>query len=374
MFASPPKKNPISAWAPLAATTLLSLLLPGCASWHAAAPSSLPASLQAMPVEDPLKIDLSQFGAPPATANNQIGRGDVLEVSLAAGLDREGASTITARVGEDGTAVLPEIGRLPLAGLSVTEAESRIGAASVERGLFRQPQVTVLIKQRQLNRITVLGAVKKPGTYELVRDLSYLPQAVTAAGGLTDDADTRIEVRRPVGPVQLASSDPGQAQGDGVRQSGNVVALPERQEELVCLNLADVPRQTDQRVYLDDGSVVSVMPRRPEPVQVMGLVARPGLYPFPVQHELRVLGAIAQAGGPSSQVASKALVRRRGPDGRLTTIGIDLERAKADPAEDVRLAPGDLVSVEHTPATIFWELIHTVRVGLSASVPLLDIF
>jgi len=366
--------KPSAARLPLAVMALVGLVVTGCASWRAAAPARLPAALEAGPVEDPRTIDLSQFGAPPTIASNQVGRGDVLEVSIAAGLDREGASTITVRVGEDGTAVLPEIGRLPLAGLSVTEAESRIGATSIQRGLFRQPQVTVTVKQRQVNRVTVLGAVKRPGTYELARDLSYLPQAITAAQGLSDDADTKIEVRRPAGPTRLASGDVAQAEGFSVQQAGNVVSLPERQEELVCLNLADVPRQTDQRVYLDDGSVVSVLSRRPEPVQVMGLVTRPGLYPFPIQHELRVLGAISQAGGASSKVATKAIVRRRGPDGRLTTIGIDLERAKGDPAEDVRLAPGDLVSVEHTPATILWELINTVRVGLSASVPLLDIF
>lgn len=66
-----------------------------------------------------------------------------------------------------------------------------------------------------------------------------------------------------------------------------------------------------------------------------------------------MFGAIAQAGGLSSNVADNVIVIRRTADGQQSAvIKLSIHAAKWDHAENLRLAPGDIVSVEQTPLTI----------------------
>ena len=64
---------------------------------------------------------------------------------------------------------------------------------------------------------------------------------------------------------------------------------------------------------LSDGDVVNVARRNLRPVYVIGLVCKPGEFPFPTSQELRVLDALALAGGVSNPVAEDVLVIRQAP-------------------------------------------------------------
>jgi polysaccharide export outer membrane protein len=103
----------------------------------------------------------------------------------------------------------------------------------------------------------------------------------------------------------------------------------------------------------------------------MGLVRKPGEFAFPVNQEIRVLDAIALAGGCSNPLAEDVLVIRR-PPGKAEPIRISVSLQAAKQGQDnVALAPGDTVSVEQTPITAVVDAIQTfVRVGLGASMSL----
>jgi len=165
---------------------MLTACVTGCAQRGHFTAATLPAELQAPPVENSQTIDLSCL-AGPAASRDLIGPGDLLKVSLAAGLDAGAVVNIFARVGDDGIALLPEVGPIHLAGLYLVQAEQQIAAACVGRGLYRQPHVTVAMEQQRTNRVTVVGAVKEPGIHELPRGSSYLLAGIMAAGGLAED-------------------------------------------------------------------------------------------------------------------------------------------------------------------------------------------
>ena len=78
-------------------------------------------------------------------------------------------TTTPVRVADDGTVVIPLLGRMSLGGLEVKLAEQAVNSESIVRGVFRNPCITVTMKQCHTNKVTVVGAVNKPGTHELPR-------------------------------------------------------------------------------------------------------------------------------------------------------------------------------------------------------------
>lgn len=341
----------------------------GCAGGRVHTAAHLPAELRAPPVANVQTIDLSRLAGPPVDSE-LIERGDVIEIAIAAGLSSDDVTQLPVRVAENGTALLPEIGPVPVAGLTLLDAEEAIRAASTERGVYRQPQVTVTMQRQRTNRITIVGAVKSPGVHQLPRGSSYLLAALVAAGGLADDAGPKVEVRCPSGASALAGPTPG-AGASGVQlASGLQPAGPEGVTQ-VCLNLADSASQGQGSRYLPDGSVITVEKRLPQPYHVIGLVNKPGEFEYPINHEVRVLEAIAQAGGASQSLADKIYVIRPQPDGKEdAVIELSLQKAKHNREENLRLQPGDIVSVEHTPPTMVVEAIKSIPFTFGASLPL----
>jgi len=95
--------------------------------------------------------------------------GDVIDVAVEPavhGADAE-SSRLLIRVSANGTATLPTIGQVGIAGRTLDDAETVIRAACIQRGLFRNPAVRVGVESRNVNRVTVTGAVNNPGTHEL---------------------------------------------------------------------------------------------------------------------------------------------------------------------------------------------------------------
>jgi polysaccharide export outer membrane protein len=93
---------------------------------------------------------------------------------------------------------------------------------------------------------------------------------------------------------------------------------------------------------------------------------------MPVNKPIYVLDAIALAGERSNPWADKIIVKRH-VAGETDPIVIEtsLSDAKHDDASNIRLAPGDVVSVEETPQTTMNYIITNIfRFGFAASVPL----
>ena len=344
----------------------------------------MPPELVAVRRENAQTLDLQ--GLAQASANsNVIDRGDVIEVAISAGLDEKDTVRLPVRVGDDGIAPLPEIGPVALAGMEMEAAEATIVRACIERQLYRRPNVTVTMKKQRVNRVTVIGAVEKPDVYELPRGRCDLFAALVAAKGLAKDAGTIVEIRNPNRPTG-SRRDPVASGGlggintvgvaDGSAESAATAALDTESTtggplRTIRIDLVSATKSGTGDYLLSDGAVVRVEKRDPEPLHVMGLVKKPNRYEFPIAEDVRVTDAIALAGGTSQAVCDKIFVIRRKPDGSGTAvIQVSLRQAKRNSRANLSLAPGDVVSVEQTPATILMETLNVVRFGVGASLPL----
>ena len=110
---------------------------------------------------------------------------DLLDVEV---LDAESLRR-TVRVNAAGAISLPLIGHVVVAGLSSQEAEDRIAARYAEKYL-QNPQVSIFIKEFTTERITVEGAVNRPGIFPLAGQMTLL-RVLAVAGGFGSIANTK---------------------------------------------------------------------------------------------------------------------------------------------------------------------------------------
>ena len=232
--------------------------------------------------------------------------------------------------------------------------------------MFRNPSVTLLMKQQRMNKVTVVGAVKEPGTYELARANSALLAGLIAAGGFSEDAGTEIEIRRPALRSEAAPRGSGRGEnvaGTPVQQASFEQPATLRPTSSVRIDLISATKQTANSPdwYLDDGDVVMVEKRDPQPVQVIGLVGKPGQFPLPANKDMRLLDALAMAGGISTPYLDKVNVIRHLPgQNDPLIIRVSMREAKTKGKGNLLLGPGDIVSVEQTAPNFFFDMYKTI--------------
>jgi polysaccharide biosynthesis/export protein len=107
----------------------------------------------------------------------RVGPNDLIDVEV---LDLDNMKR-TVRVNAAGAISLPLIGAVPVAGLTSQELEERIADRYREKYL-QNPQVSVFIKEFTTERITVEGAVVRPGIFPLAGQMTLL-RALALAGG-----------------------------------------------------------------------------------------------------------------------------------------------------------------------------------------------
>ena len=88
----------------------------------------------------------------------------------------------TVRVNSSGQVTLALVGNVMLAGLSAQQAETIIAEKYAEKYL-QNPQVSVFIREFTTQRITIEGAVAKPGIYPVTGQVTLLRALALAGGG-----------------------------------------------------------------------------------------------------------------------------------------------------------------------------------------------
>ena len=339
------------------ALATLALALGGCMG-NRYRVADLPAEFAAKPSVNVDEIKLTRL-AHYSVNSELIDRGDVLEVTIVTDLSNLDELTAPVRVNESGMAHVPQVGQVALAGLEMEDAEQAIAATAISLGKFKNPHVTVTMKRQRTNRITVIGAVEEPGVFELPRGACSLLAALVSAGGLTEDAGPEVEIRRSV--LQQAVPDVIQSAPLLAGEAGNVHLTSHEKTVaggvpgplITRINLAKAAAEGSGGGHLHDGDVVMVTKRKPKPVYVIGLVKNPGEYELPPHQDMRVLDALARAGERTIQVADTVLVIRRVPGREEPVyIQVSIREAKSKGNANIILAPGDIVSVEETPATV----------------------
>lgn len=155
---------------------LFALLLLGCASGGG---TRQVASGQALPAPD----STNAAGAYEGVSDYRLGAQDLIEVSVFGVEDLNK----TVRVNSNGQISLPLVGGVMAGGRTIPELEAELAKRYAD-GYLQRPQVTIFVKEFASQRITMEGAVEKPGIYPLSGRITLL-QAVAVAGGLEPLAD-----------------------------------------------------------------------------------------------------------------------------------------------------------------------------------------
>lgn len=251
----------------------------------------------------------------PGRSDYRIGRQDLLEVRV---FDVD-ALDQTVRVSDDGSITMPLLGRLQVSGLTKSELE-RLIAELLQDGFVRDPQVTVFVKEYESKKIAVTGAVKMPGTYEMLGTKTLL-EMISLAGGLDGDLGRELVIFR---------------RGD------------EGDTERVPIDLEQLVYRADPRLNLvvRPGDIIYVPAIEKVSIYVSGAVANPDLYEVPRDEAITVLKAVTLAGGLTDRAASKRIqIIRTEPDGARVTYVVNLKQIKRGKAEDPLLQPDDIVLV-----------------------------
>lgn len=197
-----------------AAAVLPLILLAACASRSEPA-TGLPQSLPDY-AQQPVLVDETYV----------IGPIDLLKVSVFQVPD---LSFDSIRVDAAGNLQFPLIGSIPAAGRTPAQLSADIEAALGARYL-QHPRVTVTVAEAASQKVTIDGAVTKPGVYEM-RGRTTLLQAVAMAEGPTRVADLThvavfrtVEGRRMVALFDLQSIRAGAAM-DPLMQGDDVVVV-----------------------------------------------------------------------------------------------------------------------------------------------------
>ena len=102
--------------------------------------------------------------------------------------------TSVVQVAEDGTVVLPLIGKVQVNGMTIPQVTTKI-TAELADGYINRPQVNVFVQNFRNRKVTVLGEVNRPGLQEFSGQTTLL-EIISAAGGLTADAGDTVSIKR----------------------------------------------------------------------------------------------------------------------------------------------------------------------------------
>lgn len=254
------------------------------------------------------------------TQEYRVGPKDLLEISVF------GADELsrTVRVSEDGKVTLPLLGEVLVDGLTKSEVEKKLGQLLGEK-YVQNPQVTVFIREYQSKRVSVLGAVEKPGPYQLL-GRQTLMQIVSEAGGLTRDAGNEIVI---------------------IRQ------LPDGSSTSLRISIDDLFLKGDAKlnVPMEAGDIVNIPVDKPVVVYVFGQVKNPGALQVKKSNIPTLLQAIAQAGGFTDR-ASKGgvIIKRKDEAGKEREIKVNVRSILKNKIKDVQLLENDTIYV---PESLF---------------------
>ncbi|MEL6938349.1 MAG: polysaccharide biosynthesis/export family protein [Cyanobacteria bacterium J06598_1] len=317
-------------------------------TWSSATPIS-----QAQSTQNAQNVpEIPAFPSSPvrSTARSDVSllkSGDQIDVTVLGFPELSGQQRVTA----SGTVQIPLVGNILLNGLTPQQATARVTTALLP--YVRRPQVSVTLLSISPPRISITGAVRRPGPHLVVPpdlpegdfsdltdgDFQTLSYALILAGGVTPEANLRnITIRRPVNP--------------NVPGVGGRTAVSEVEVDLWrVIQQGDLG--ADLRIYDGDEIVVPVAALSSDEqqallsstvaptsiaVQVAGEVRSPGTVQVGPTSDL--MTALAAAGGPTNEARSSIDLFRIGPEGRLNQQSFEF----GDTTEPLR--DGDVIVVE----------------------------
>jgi len=221
----------------------------------------------------------------------RLGSGDLIEVNVYGVNDFRH----DLRINSSGNVRIPLLGPIMVAGLTGAELEDKL-AKLLDDGFIQDAQVSVFVKEYRSQPVFVLGAVRRPGQYQITLQLNFI-DVLAMAGGLAPLADE-------VATIQRAHSG---TSPDAHDDNGN------SEPKMIEINLTDLLDEGELalNIPVQGGDVIHIPERELRVFYVIGDVGRPGTYELPKDLEVLVSQGLAKAGGPTrtAKMNSGILVR-----------------------------------------------------------------
>ena len=293
-----------------------------------------------------------------------IGPGDLLEINVGA---VEELNNRTVRVSGQGTITLPFIGVVQASGL--TEEELREELRRKSEQFMYNPHLSLFVREYRSRQVAVIGAVEKPGLYNLASEADTILDVLSLAGGMKEEAAPRLQFI-PGEPVkghelkEVASILPASL----VNQAP--VPLIFKNADPILIDLAPT-RSRDQRALtlpVRPGDVI-IVPSSGE-VLVEGWVTKPGSYK--ITPGLTVHGAVVAAGGPLFAAdTSMVRVTRVSEQGEKSSFFTDLKNLKPGEGSQSPVQAGDIIELTASapklvPYGFYSFLVSVLHMGVSA--------
>lgn len=282
----------------------------------------------------------------PARAGAQrLGPGDQVVVRA---LHAAEISDRPIRIDESGYIRLPLAGRIRAGGRTVDELAADVKARL--EPLIRDPQVSVDVVEIKSQPVSVLGAVKTPGVYQIQGPKRVL-EVLSLAGGVDTDAGYSIRVsrRKSMGPIPLPQGS--------VRDSGDFLI-----GEISLSGLIEA-KNPEQNIVIFPQDVITVP--RAKLVYVIGEVRRAGGFILKANDSMTVLQALSLAEGltPFAKAGGAKVVRGGMLPGPKTELKVDIGKILSGKSPDVALLSDDVLVVPKSGAKSV--LMRTVDASIS---------
>ena len=243
-----------------------------------------------------------------------IGGTDVLEIVVYQENDLSGLFRVSA----DGEIAFPMVGNVRVAGLTPPQAQQKLETL-LRQGYLKRPQVTVTVKEYRSKGVSVLGAVNKPGAYQLVGGRTTLLEVLSMAEGVSLDEGSKSLI--------LVRAD----------ESGETRSM--------AIDIDRLLKDGDASLNLILQPNDAIYVARADTIAVYGEVQRPGTYPL-VTREMAVLEVLSKAGGLTKFAAPNRSRIIRVVDGKERSIQVRVgDIIKGEKTRDVMLQPGDVLVV-----------------------------
>jgi polysaccharide biosynthesis/export protein VpsN len=151
------------------------------------------------------KVDNSRVKLAAPVESTTLGPGDLFTLEIVGEKDLPK----DYQVASDGTVDFPYVHRIEVQGLEPQEVARTVRQRLIDQRILVDPSVIVSVKEYNSKRVTVLGQVRKPGSFPLTPGMT-LVQAISDAGGLNAIANgdrvnlTRKDKRRATTTVVLS--------------------------------------------------------------------------------------------------------------------------------------------------------------------------
>ena len=245
-----------------------------------------------------------------------IGKDDLLDVTVFEIPELNATPRVTA----SGSISLPLLGSVEAAGNTPQQLERKI-----EDGLtgkyVNDPHVTVFVREYASQPVSVIGAVRVPGIYQ-IKGQKFLLDMLAMAQGLDQNAagNTIQVLRRPSNTDETPQ------------------ALTISTEELFQNG------KTELNVPIEAGDVINVL--QAGSIFVVGEVVRPGEFVLRQGKDITTSQAIALGGGFSKEAKKQECqIIRLHQDGSKEEIPVNIGKILDGSLTDVKLMPNDILFV-----------------------------